>query len=591
MEHPGIVALGQPISLIKPGEESLQRKQFYATIAVHELAHYWFGDYVTCAWWNDTWLNEALGSWMDGKMTDAFEPTWLMPLERLLHIHNAMGEDALASTQKIRLPVDSAREIDNAFSATITYMKGSAVLSMFEAYVGDAAFQKGIRRYLRDHAWGNATLDDFLAAMAAETGHLELPAAMTTFLSQPGVPVVSATLVCDAGKPPRLDLRQDRFLSDRSKSTDQIWSIPVCARWPGGRACTLLRDRTGALALDGAKACPAWVDANADALGYYRVRYAGALGKKLAAAGKQLTVRERLGLVSDLEALVTAGEVPAAEALAVLPELAKEHEWHIFVAGLQLLELVRGDLIDDATMAHARRMVAKLFGPRARALGWKPRPSDTDDDVHLRPIVVGLVGLRADDAPMAATARRLAPAWLDDRKAVAPEMVGTVLAIATRRGDRALFDRLVAAAKAAPDRNDRALIIAALGGFRDPALAQAALDVVAAGTFDVRESRDTVLALLFARETREAAYAWIKAHFDAVAAMMRADEVKWSVGVIAGVFCDRAHRDDVAAFFAPRAQQHAGVDKALATSLEAVDRCIDRWARTRADVDAFLARY
>ena len=49
MEHPGIVALGQPLTLIKPTEEGLHRKESYANIAIHELAHYWFGDYVTCA--------------------------------------------------------------------------------------------------------------------------------------------------------------------------------------------------------------------------------------------------------------------------------------------------------------------------------------------------------------------------------------------------------------------------------------------------------------------------------------------------------------------------------------------------------------
>jgi aminopeptidase N len=591
MEHPGIVALGQPISLIKPGEDTVERKQFYATIAVHELAHYWFGDYVTCAWWNDTWLNEALGEWMDGKMTDAFEPRWLMPLQRLMEIHRAMDVDSLATTQKIRLPVDSKRDIENAFSGAITYSKGNAVLSMFEAYVGPAAFQKAIRRYLEDHAWGNATLDDLLAAIGAETGRPEVAPAMVTFLEQPGVPVVSVALDCPAGGTPRLRLEQQRFLEVGSKPSEQVWSIPVCARWPGGRACTLLRDKTGELALEGAKTCPAWVDGNADALGYYRVRYQGGVGRKVAAATKQLTVRERMELVSDLQALISAGESPAAEGLALLPALAREPEWHIFVAGLGLGEVIRGDLLSDAMLARRQRAMAKLWGPRARALGWKPRPGETDDDRELRPILVGAVGAGAEDKELQAQARRLALAWLDDHKAIAPDMVGVALHVAAHRGDRALFDRFVAAAKAAPDRNDRTRILFALGAFDDPAIAQAALDLVGAGAFDLREGRGVVQGLLGGRRTREVAYAWIKAHFDAIATMMRDDEVMGTFASVVGRFCDQAHRDDAAAFFGPRAKQHDGAEKVLENALENVDRCIARWKRTRPDVEAFLSKY
>src|SRR4030095_10517396 len=76
MEHPGIVAMGQPLTLIRPDEEARSRRQAYTNILSHELAHYWFGDLVTMAWWDDTWLNEALGQWLDLIITDTVEPKW-----------------------------------------------------------------------------------------------------------------------------------------------------------------------------------------------------------------------------------------------------------------------------------------------------------------------------------------------------------------------------------------------------------------------------------------------------------------------------------------------------------------------------------
>ena len=76
MEHPGIVAMGQPLTLIRPDQETRGRKLAYTSILSHELSHYWFGDLVTMAWWDDTWLNESLATWLDVKITDAIAPAW-----------------------------------------------------------------------------------------------------------------------------------------------------------------------------------------------------------------------------------------------------------------------------------------------------------------------------------------------------------------------------------------------------------------------------------------------------------------------------------------------------------------------------------
>ena len=176
MEHPGIVAMGQPLTLIKP-ERGDASSASSTTPTSSRTSSPTTGSATTsrCAWWNDTWLNEALGQWMDGKMTDVFEPSWRMPLGRLPEIQAAMEEDTLATAQKIRLPVESAQQIRDAFSASITYSKGNAVMSMFESYVGADTFQRVIRRYMRDHAWGVTTLEDFLASVRAETGRPRWP--------------------------------------------------------------------------------------------------------------------------------------------------------------------------------------------------------------------------------------------------------------------------------------------------------------------------------------------------------------------------------------------------------------------------------
>jgi aminopeptidase N len=592
MEHPGIVALGQPLTLIKPGEDTLDRKKAYADIGVHELAHYWFGDYVTCAWWNDTWLNEALGQWTDAKMMEQFEPSWNFQLDRLSEIESAMGDDSLATAQKIRIPVESKHDIESAFSGSITYLKGNAVMAMFEAWMGPDKFQAGVRRYMKEHAWGNATADDFLSAIDAESGKQGTAEAMRTFLDQPGLPLITATLDCKKGSAPTLALTQERYLPRGSKgSADQLWKLPVCARWPGGHACTLLTEKAGSLALDGAKQCPAWIDANAGATGYYRVRYQGDAAKKIMAAAKQLDVRERMALVSDEMALIEAGDAPLADGLAMIPALAADPERHIFRSALDVTRLVRSDLLDDAAHAKWEKFIAKTYGARAKQLGWKSKAGESDDTRQVRPTVMALVAIGAEDKALQAEAVKLARAWLADHKAVDADMVGVVLGAAAHHGDRKLYDEVLDAAKKAPDREERARLVGTLGAFDDPAIAKDALDLVLSGTFDLRESGSIVFGLFGGRHTREIAYAWLKDHFDGFAKLMRDDELMWTIAGIAGSFCDQAHRDDAAAFFGERAKKVDGAEQALQNALEGDDLCIARWKDTAPEVAAFLKKY
>src|SRR4051812_50224454 len=101
-----------------------------------------------------------------------------------------MRGDSLVSARRIRQSVDTKDDIQNAFDG-ITYQKGSAVIDMFEAFVGPEKFRKGVQRYLNQHAFGNATAVDFPAAVSAEAGGGGSPG-FSAFLDQPGVPLGSA---------------------------------------------------------------------------------------------------------------------------------------------------------------------------------------------------------------------------------------------------------------------------------------------------------------------------------------------------------------------------------------------------------------
>jgi len=128
MEHSGIVALGQPLTLIRPGEETLQRRKSYVNIAIHELAHYWFGNVVTCRWWDDTWLNESLTTWLDHKLTGQFDPAWEFALEGQANsAAHALETDSLITSPAVRKPITTNDDIIGAFDNGTTYSKGSSL--------------------------------------------------------------------------------------------------------------------------------------------------------------------------------------------------------------------------------------------------------------------------------------------------------------------------------------------------------------------------------------------------------------------------------------------------------------------------------
>ena len=175
MEHPGIVAIGQPLTLIKPGEETHPAQAVYANIARARARPLLVRRLRDLAWWNDTWLNEALGHWIDGKITDGLEPSWRMPLGRMPAIQGAMEADTLATAQKIRLPVESAQAIQNAFSARSPTPRARGP-AMFESYAGRRDLPEGHPRLHARARLGGDDARGFPGVAAAEPGRPEVAA-------------------------------------------------------------------------------------------------------------------------------------------------------------------------------------------------------------------------------------------------------------------------------------------------------------------------------------------------------------------------------------------------------------------------------
>jgi aminopeptidase N len=586
MEHPGIVAMGQPLSLIPPDKQTEERKRFYANILAHELGHYWFGDYVTLAWWDDTWLNESFGEWFDMIITDEVGPQWQYRDQRVDLALGAMHSDEALAVNAIHVPITTRQAIESTFDGEITYSKGASVLRMFEDFVTPEQWQKFIREYLRAHAYANANAHDLYAAAETSLG-APVAAGLRSFFDQPGVPRIAIIVACKAGTPPMATITQTRSLAEGvTDPQPKLWTVPVCFQTSESpRTCALISQAETKVPLS--TKCPAWVIPNAGAYGYYRSAISPATLAAVMKPGtwNRLDRLERVMLLADVSASVNRGEIPRDQVMALAPKLAADKDDRVASMGAAL-SYFTDDALDDALHDKLVAWQLSFMAPRARALGWKRKPGDTEAHQELRRELVGDAAFH--DPVVSKEAKALAAQWLKDRTGIDDDIANMALAAATYHGDAAWFDALLAAARAPRDRTDQGRILHAFGWFSDPALAKRALDLPLGKEFDLRESIGIVEGMMQRRETRDLALAWAQAHTDEILARMRADEAMWYLTSVAGAFCDRTRVDAVKALLVPRAPKIDGAELGVKRALEASETCIANTTRQLPRVRALL---
>ncbi len=174
-------------------------RSWRAWILLHEMAHMWFGDLVTMRWWDDLWLNEAFASWAEAWCAAAateFTDTWAMFLadQKVAGYRQDMGP----ASHPIRGEVPDVSVAMATFDA-ITYVKGQSVLKQLVAYVGEEALLRGLRSYFERHAWGNATLDDLIGAIATAADR-DLSAWTRLWLDRAGTDTIRLDVEGGAGR-------------------------------------------------------------------------------------------------------------------------------------------------------------------------------------------------------------------------------------------------------------------------------------------------------------------------------------------------------------------------------------------------------
>jgi alanyl aminopeptidase len=591
MENIGAITYNEFLLLMDENSPIRQRRA-YTAVHAHEMAHMWFGNLVTPEWWNDIWLNESFASWMMNKAADAYWPDGEFDRETQKRALYAMDNDSLAAARQIREPVEHNDSISDAFDG-ITYLKGGGVLAMLERYVGEDAFQAGVRLHMKRHADKTATAEDFIASVAEGADRAEIEAAFRSFIEQPGVPLLSTRLDCTDAASPKLIVSQQRYapLGSRIDPRSGQWNVPMCIAYSTGGAeqsqCVLLSEPEQTIDLD-ADSCPSLVHPNADGAGYYRFAFDEAGWSSLIDAVPDMAPAEALALGDSLQAAFRAGKVSADTWVAGMVALVNHDTWDVADAATSHLESIT-EILDTEQLPAVERAFRNIVGPRFARL-----PSDGDAGTALlRERMQSFLVVIAKDREMREPLARAAAARIGldgeaDPSAVPAGELETVLSTGVQVIGEPFFDLLLAQAQTDEDPAFRAAARGALARVEDPALVRKLQAALLEGKFQGSDLLGIVFRQMNREATTELTYAWLVDDYDKFIAQLPESYRARVVPALGGAFCSAERADEWQAYIEARAEQLPGYERTLAQATESVRLCAAlRQAKAAELVSAF----
>ena len=532
MENWGGITYYESKLLFDPKSSSAETKQDIYEVLAHEMAHQWFGDLVTMAWWDNLWLNEGFASWMGSKCTAHFNPQWEVwlrrefprdPTRRVGIVKEvAMEGDARSTTHPIQQSVATEAEANNAFD-DITYKKGQSFLRMLESFLGADVFQEGIRRYMAANMYSNTTTVDLWNALSKASGKPvgEIAAGWT---EQPGFPIVKVKREPSGN----VSLTQERFTVNFTNAPSLEWKIPLtyevvglpaeASAQAGETPATLLMTRK----LDSIHNIPAdrALKLNVNGAGNYRVEYDELSGKLLLGALKDLDVEDRVNLLSDSWALVQANRAPIALYFELVEKLPASTELAEREQIIHVLDFINRLVSGSSEQEEFQRYARSLLRPTFDAVGWEARPDEQPARTNLRASLIVALG-HLNDPKIVASCRERFKGYLANPNSLAPDLRPAVFSVVGRYADESTWNELHQLGLKTMSIEEKQNYYDALAGAIEPKLVKKSLPI--ALTDELPTSRAVFLVSRVARESGHPGIAWDFARANMKALLAKTD--------------------------------------------------------------------
>ena len=403
MENWGLIISRTAFLLVDPEESGLEKRKLVAEIVLHEISHQWFGNLVTMKYWDGLWLKEGFATCMSWIAADKFFPEWHVWEDYVSEtLQVALALDSLESSHPVELVIQDPSEVNQIFD-DISYEKGSCLVRMIEHEIGEASFMRGIREYIRRHQYGNTESHDLWGALEYVCGE-KIGSKMDIWTKRVGFPVVTVEEKIDhsmdgKSKVVSYCLRQERFLASGTGIEplhDQLYPLRIVVRSDSGVETFDMHERELIIRATGS----GLFKVNADHDGFYRTAYSANHLQRLIDAANHglLSLRDCVGLVADVSALVTAGKQRTSSLLNLCFGLRHSKQYLVWKQISKSLESISKcwNFQPESTTRALKQVSVAVLGPKAHEIGWEI--SDNDDEImeQFKPLLFAAAGNAGD---------------------------------------------------------------------------------------------------------------------------------------------------------------------------------------------------
>lgn len=587
MENWGCVTYREAYLLLDPDNTSLEMKQLVATVIAHELAHQWFGDLVTMKWWDNLWLNESFANMMEYVAIDALEPNWkIWEMFQTSEVPAALQRDATDGVQSVHVMVNDPAEIDALFDSAIVYAKGSRMLVMVRALLGDEALREGLKNYFAAHKYGNATGDDLWKALGEASG-LDIGAIMHSWLEQPGYPVVNAKV--EDGK---LVLTQKQFFIGEGKEVGRKWQIPLNSNYAA--VPKIMKDKKlvvgdyADLIADNGVPFRLNVGNNSD----FIVKYDKTLLDDILSHIDELDAVDKLQLLQDFRLLAEGGQMSYADIVPLLPKFADSTSPIVNNALYRIMTTLRNFVTSDSKEEKDLKKLYNLLSEKqVKRLGLLPKAGESNDDNLTRPYVVA-ASLYADNDETINGLHTIYSENSDNLEGISADIRSAVLVNEVKNfGNMTLFDKLLKKYQETSDASLKQDLCAGITSTKMPEIIDAIVDDFENSEIikpqDLRAWYRNVLANPFGQEQ---AWNWIRLEWPWLEATVGGDmEFATFITVTANIFHTEERLNQFKDFFEPKINT-PGLTREIKMDTKVIETKVNLVKKEQAAVNTAIAK-